>query len=489
MVETEEGLVPDVDHERPVRVVWALAWPAVALNSFQVFNSLLDTFFVGHLSKASLTAYGGMTPVLFLMFSFAMSLGTAATALVSRAYGAQDAAQYRQAARQSVTLSILGGFGFAVFCFAISGSASRGLLPPGDREAMDLMSQFFRIYAMGLPAIFVIQTLAGALRGVGDTKSPMVISGFQILLHMTMNLVLINPAKVYLLVNPLWLFFKNQPHWIHIHVPGANLGILGAATALTGSAIISAVIYLAFSGRTLLGRYRLTMLDKSWVSRIVKIAVPATVMSLLRVASLTAFQLALKYVPEGSSAIAAMRPSFNIESMMFMPSFGLSMAAAALVGQSLGAHRPDRAEKLAWTAAHMGAILTLSVCGPIFLGAHKIGEWLLGNKPEVIAESTALLRALCSTEVFFAYAMVLIGAMQGAGDTKRPLWITIANLWGLRVPLAYSLALSPSVVAWVPWGLGMGAGGAWIAMALSQATQGLMTIYVFRKGTWKYSRV
>lgn len=470
---SETPSTQEVD-EHPWRVVWALAWPAVALNSLQVVNALLDTFFVGHLSTASLTAYGGMTPILFLMFSFAMAIGTAATALVSRAFGANEVGEYRQAARQSVSLSLLGGLLFTAICLVVAGPASAALLPEENKEAARLMADFVRIYAAGLPAIFLIQCLAGALRGAGDTKSPMMISGLQILMHIALNLILINPPRTY------WGFT----------MPGANMGLLGAATALSGSAWIAAVIYLAYSGKTDLGaQYRVEIPKPDWVRRIVRIAVPATVMSLLRVGSLTAFQLALKYVPNGSSAIAAMRPSFNIESIMFMPAFGLSMAAAALVGQSLGAKRPDRAEKLAWTAAHMGALLTITLCGPIFIFAPWIGEQLLGDKPEVVAASTSLLRNLCATEVFFAYAMVLIGAMQGAGDTKRPLWLTIANLWGVRVPLAYFLALAPGVVDFVPYGLGWGAVGAWVAMSVSQATQGITTILVFKRGTWKLSRV
>lgn len=487
---SETPSTKEVD-EHPWRVVWALAWPAVALNSLQVVNALLDTFFVGHLSTASLTAYGGMTPILFLMFSFAMAIGTAATALVSRAFGANEVGEYRQAARQSVSLSLLGGLLFTVICLVVAGPASAALLPEENKEAAKLMADFVRIYAAGLPAIFLIQCLAGALRGAGDTKSPMMISGLQILMHIALNMLLINKGREYGILNPAQLFVEDQPRFIFtFFLPGANMGLLGAATALSGSAWIAAVIYLGYSGKTELGaQYRVEIPKPDWVRRIVRIAVPATVMSLLRVGSLTAFQLALKYVPNGSSAIAAMRPSFNIESIMFMPAFGLSMAAAALVGQSLGAKRPDRAEKLAWTAAHMGALLTITLCGPIFIAAPWIGQQLLGDKPEVVAASTSLLRNLCATEVFFAYAMVLIGAMQGAGDTKRPLWLTIANLWGVRVPLAYFLALAPGVVDFVPYGLGWGAVGAWVAMSVSQATQGITTILVFKRGTWKFSRV
>lgn len=465
---------PEVSkHERSHRVVWALAWPAVALNSLQVVNSLLDGGFVGHLDKASLVAYGGMTPVLFLMFSFAMSLATAATALVSRAYGAGDPAEYKMATRQSLSLSIVGGFLLSGVCWLLAPWFASQLLPASATESVPKMAEFFRIYALGLPAIFVIQALAGSLRGVGDTRSPMVISGFQILLHIALNFVLIFPAR------EVGIF----------PIPGAGMGLSGAATALTVSAWVSAIIYLAFAGRTRLGRQWNVSIPKwAWVTRVIRIAVPAAIMSVLRVGSLTAFQLVLTRVPDGESAIAALRAAFAIESMMFMPSFGLSMAASALVGQSLGMKQPDRAERLAWTAGHHAGIVTMVLAVPIFIYAEAIAGVMLGDKQAVIDQAASLIRWLCVTEVMFAYAMVMIGAMQGAGDTKRPMWLTIICMWMLRVPMAYVLAL-PSSAAIFGWGIGMGAVGAWIAMSLTQAVQGVLSIIYFKQGRWKTVKV
>lgn len=177
---------------------------------------------------------------------------------------------------------------------------------------------------------------------------------------------------------------------------------------------------------------------------------------------------------------------------MFMPSFGLSMAAAALVGQSLGMRRPDRAEKLAWIAGHHAAGVTLLMAAPIFFGAHSICSVLLPGKPEVIAETVLLIRWLCATEVMFAYSMVMIGAMQGAGDTIRPMWITIISLWGMRVPLAFLLALpagTPVFGIALPLGFGLGAVGAWSAMSVTQAVQGVLSLWAFKLGAWKLARV
>jgi len=459
---TTESPTEAIPH--PSRTVWALAWPAVALNSLQVVNTLLDRFFIGHLSQSSLTAAGGAITVMFLMFSLAMALATGATAIVARAFGAGDHAEYHAASRQTFALSCMAGTFVAVLTVFTAPLVSRLMLPSVDLDAIRLMTSVLRAYGLGLPAIFVIQTLAGSLRGIGDTKSPMVISGLQILLHITLNFLLIFPTR----------------QVGGFTIPGAGMGIVGAATALSVSAWVSAIIYVAYCGKTPLGQaasFRMPSME--WTQRILRIAVPAATMAVLRVLSLGAFSMMLKYVPNSSVAIAALPIAFGIESVMFMPSFGLSVAASALVGQSLGMRAPLRAERLAWVAAHHGALVTLSLSIPIFFFAPSICSLILEGKPALIAETSSFLRLLCLTEVLFAYAMVIVGAMQGAGDTKSPLWISIISLWGLRVPMAYVLAFI----------FHMGSHGAWLAMSITQGVQGVLCLIVFRQGHWKYKRV
>lgn len=455
----------DGSKETSARTVWRLAGPAVALNSLQVVNTLLDRGFIGHLPADALTAHGGATSVMFLMFSLAIALSTGATALVSRAFGADDPDEYRRSSFEALKLATILGVVIAGTTLLLAGPASRGVLPADAREASSLMATFIAIYAIGLPAIFVIQVLAGSLRGIGDTKSPMVISGVQIGLHMALNVVLI-----------------------------PRMGLAGAATSLVISAWASAVGYLWFVRHTPLAtRLTVHLPDLGWAVRILRIALPAALMAVLRVGSLTAFTLVLAATPGGKTAIGAMTTGFAIESVMFMPAFGLSTAAGALVGQSLGMRDPGRAERLAWTAAHHGALVTLALCGPIFLGAEPLAHLLLGGKPGMIAQAATLLRYLCVTEVFFAYAMILIGAMQGAGDTVRPMWISVFCLWGLRVPLAALLALAAGTPLigplTMPYGLGLAATGAWLAMALTQGLQGILAILAFRQGHWRTARV
>lgn len=482
MTEIAEHSSPE-DNRSSSRIVWTLAWPAVALNSMQVINSLLDSAFIGHLDQAALTAYGGITVVVFLLFSLAMSLSTGATALVARAYGAGQVEEFRTACRQSMGLAVVAGLVFAVIGAATAPFAARIFIPAEDTRAISLCTVFLIVFAAGLPAIYIIQTLAGSMRGIGDTKSPMVISGLQIVLHILLNFVLIFPPR---------------PTEFGFTIPGFNLGLTGAATALSISAWLAAITYIVYSARTPLGAsWSIGKLYWSWMSRILKIAIPAAVMAVLRVGSLAIFALVLKSVPNGSLALAAMRPGFAIESMMFMPSFGLSMAAAALVGQSLGMKRPDRAERLSWTAAHHAAFVTLSFCIPIFIFAPQIASTLIEEKPEIAAEAAMLLRYLCVTEVGFAYAMVMLGAMQGAGDTVRPLWVTVVALWFIRVPMAGVLALETGQTLtringfeiYMPYGVGMGAEGAWLSMCITQAVQGILSVWLFKQGGWKTKEV
>ncbi len=474
----QDPVEPFVADESSARTVWRLAWPAVALNSMQVINTLLDRGFIGHLNTAALTAHGASMNVLFLMFSLAVSIATGATALVSRFFGAGEPSQFRLASRQSVSLAIAAGFMMGVLSWTSAAGVAHALLPVGDTEAAAQMTLFVRMFSLSLPALFVIQTLAGCMRGVGDTVSPMIISSVQILLHISFNLVFIFPPRI----------IGGLP------IPGLGMGLPGAAAALALSAWISAFGYLIYSGRTPLGeQWKISVPSQDWTLRILKIAVPAALMSTLRVLSLTMFTLVLAMTPGGSVAIAAMGVGFSVESIMFMPFFGLSAAAGALVGQSLGMKNPARAERLAWKAAHHGGLVTLGLAGPIFIFCPAIAGALLAHKADVVEVTVALIRSLCLSEVLFAYAMILVGAMQGAGDTTRPMWITLFALWGLRVPLAFAFALPVGQHIFggvtMPFGLGWGSNGAWIALSITQGIQGILAMYFFKQGAWKLKKV
>ena len=446
------------------KILWTLAWPAVALNLLQTINSLLDNYFVQTLPKGALTALGGSTNVIFLFVSFSMMMGTASTALVSRFYGAKEHENCQIAARKSLTLGLLLGIGMVFLAVPGAFLAAKAFVPSDDHQAQAFMTQYLAVFAMSLPAVNIIQSLAGSLRGVGDTKSPMVISGAQILLHIILNWFLIFPGH----------------DVFGIHVPGAGWGIAGAAAAMTIACWIAAIVYIIYARSTPLHMKKwFSMPDLEWSKRILNIALPSGMLSILRVTSLMAFTFILTHVARGSDAIAALRPGFSLESIAFMPAFGLSIAAATLVGQSLGMKDPERAERLAWTAGHHAAAVSLLASIFLFFFSHQIANLVVPDQPAVAEIAAQYLIYISVTEVFFGYAMVMVGAMQGAGDTLRPMYLTLICMWLIRVPLA----------AFCVFFLKTGPEGCWFALSATQLIQGLLSMWMFKKGAWKTVRV
>ena len=261
------------------------------------------------------------------------------------------------------------------------------------------------------------------------------------------------------------------------------------------SAWVSTGIYIWWSGRTKLEtKFSFAWPGMDWVRRILKIALPASMMAIVRVSSLFMFVFILKSLPDAnqaSLAVAAINPGFAIESFAFMPAFGLSIAAATLVGQSLGMKNPERAHKLAMTAAHQAALVGLVVSVLLFIFAEPLSNFVVGGQPEVAKVTANFIRFIATTEVFFSYAMVFVRSLQGAGDTKSPMWLALWAMWGIRVPLAAVLAL-PSISFFglfeIP-GVGMGANGAWLSMAITQALQGIAAAWIFMQGKWKLMTV
>ena len=452
------------EKENPNKIIWALAWPAVILQSLQGINILLDTYFVGHLSTAALTAVGSGGNMTFLIFSIAMALSAAATALVSRAYGAKNEQEYKTASRQVLSLALYGGIIFMLIGFLLNPWFANLLIPAEDVEAKQLMVQYLFYAMFSAPALFILESLAGSFNAIGDTKSSARISGFQIFLHIVLNYFLV----------------LSETRFLGITIPGLGLGVSGAGIALAASQWIAAIIYIAWAAKTPIGNcWQINFPVFEWVKRISRIATPAAVTWLLRVVMYMAFTILLTTIPAGSQAIAAMRAGFAVETMAFMPTIGLGIAAATLVGQSLGMRNPKRAERLGWLASHHAAIIATVVAVLLYCFADPIANLIVTNKPEVSAIVADYIRFICISETFFAYAILMMFGMQGAGDTIRPLWITIVTMLVVRIPLCW----------WLAHPLGLGANGCWIGMSATQVLQGVMAVYIFKQGKWKTVKV
>ena len=457
-----------------VSELWHMAWPVVSLNLHQVVNGLLDRSFIGHLPEAAMSGHGASMSFIFMLFSLAIAISIGAGAIVARAYGAKHIHEFREGSQQALQVSMVVGIGLGILSFFLAPLFGHMVFKRTDVNDIAYVTQFLQAYSIGVPAICIIQVIAACLRSIGDTKSPMVLSGIQILLHITLNFIFIFPQRGL--------------------IPGLNLGLAGAGFALSTSAWVAAILYIWHVRSTELGvKFTFALPQKLWVARILRIAVPSAGQAILRTASLTAFTLILSNVENHSAAIAAMSAGFAIESLMFAQAFGFSAATSALVGQNLGAKNPTRAEHIGWLASVIAFTAAVLISIPVYFLVPSFAPALAGHKDAVVAQIVDLVRLLCLTEPLFCLAMVLIGGMQGAGDTKRPLWIGIFCLWGLRVPLALIMALPTGAAVMfgigLPFGLALGAHGAWMAMAGTQGLQGLFAVAAWKVGKWKTVRV
>ncbi|GAB4213199.1 MAG: MATE family efflux transporter [Roseiflexaceae bacterium] len=445
------------------RHVFTLAFPAVGEQVLNTFVGLADTFLVGHLSLQAAAQLGydsasalagvglaGQIVWLFTVFFQAVSVGS--TALIARAKGANDIPTANQALRQSLIIGLIMGLGSTLIALLLAPQLL-GMLGAGA----DVLPQgvtFLRIAALtfGPAALLFIGT--AALRGVGDTRTPLVVM---------LGVNAINILVSWLLINGNWGF----------PVLGVAGAAIGAALARGAGGLV--LVALLLRGRGIL-RLKLD-LRPHWetLRRIIRIGAPSGVEQLVFQGALLIF---VRFVTGlGTVAYAAHNVVLNIESLSFLPGMGYAIAASALVGQGLGARRPELAEADAYESLWQGGIMMTLLGVVMMLFPHQL-IGLFAADPAVADAGATAMRIAGAFQPLLAINFVMSGALRGAGDTRWPLYIKIISTWGVRLPLTLLL------MGWA-WGLT----GIWVAMGTDFAVQAALAFWRFRQGHWKLTRV
>lgn len=449
-----EDVVSDDRAEIRKRIV-NLALPALAEMTLMTLVSMADMIMVGRLGPWAITAVGLSNQPMFVAMSVFMSLNVGATALVARSIGAQKHEDAFRAARQALVIAIFMGAVLGVLGIAFGGDilAAMGAEP----DALVPGTQYLRIVAAGLFFQGATVSLGASLRGAGDTKTPM-----------SVNLVanIVNVIGNYLLI------------FGHSGFPA--FGVVGAAIATLLSRIVAFVLIMrkvfGHHGAIKMSVTDSFRLDKETVGRIMKVGFPAAIEQLVMRSGQMVFARIVSSF--GTAVYAAHQVALNVEGLSFTPPQSFQTACTALTGQSLGAGRPERAMKVGQEGRRLGVIGAL-ITGSIlfFLGRYVV--LLYTDDPGVISLSSSALRIIAFAQPFMATNFVLAGALRGAGDTKWTLYITMAGVWGVRVVLAYLLAVK----------LNMGLTGAWIAMAADMTTRAVLVNLRFAAGHWTKTKI
>lgn len=451
--DTYSTVLPEILDKKHIRSkALSLSLP-VLLNMFLItFVGMADIMMVGRLGPSAIAAVGMANQPILLITSVFMSLTVGTTALIARFIGAKDINNARNVAKQSIVISVF--FGIALlpllYIFAPQIEEFMGAEP----DVLVLGTTYMRMVALGMPFNIIAMIMGAILRGSGDMKTPLVAD------------VVANLANI--LGNYILIFGK---------FGAPVLGVAGAGIATSLARLISAIIlsYVLYGEKTLIKlslkeSYRL---DFDILKRIFNIGIPAALEQfVLRAGQLTFVRIVAGL---GTVAFATHQIAMNIQGLSFTPGNAFSMAATTLVGQLLGAGKPDIAEESARQTRLLGMIVSgISAFTIFFFG--KYIAMLYTNDSTIIEQSRICLRIIAIIQPAQSTQFILAGALRGAGDTRFPLYSTIIGIWGMRVALAY---LFVTVFGW-------GLTGAWLAIALDQIARAIVIYSRFSSGKWKH---
>ncbi|GAB4042141.1 MATE family efflux transporter [Spirosoma litoris] len=436
------------------RAIFLLSVPMILEMVMESLFAVVDVFFVAKIGTEAIATVGLTESVLTIVYSIAIGLSTAATALVSRRVGEDNQRGAANAVGQVILVSVGLGLlmGVAGFVFAEDILRAMG----GDEKLIANGAGFTRMIFASSPAIMLLYTLSGSLRGSGDASVAM------------RSLWLANGVNIILC--PVFIFGFG---------PIPALGVMGSAVATTIGRSMG-VLYQLYALTRVKGVIQVLRSDVSpdagIIRNLLSLAIGGTSQFLVGSASWIFLTRILSTF--GSDVVAGYTIAIRIIVFTILPSWGMANAAATLVGQNLGAGQPERAETSAWRAAFCNMLFLAAVGIGFFLGAASIVS-LFDDKARVVEIAVECLRIFCLGYLFMAYGMVLSQALNGAGDTKTPTLINIVCFWVVEIPLAYTLA---HLLNWGPPGV-------FWSVAISETLLAGIAIWIFRRGRWKTVQV
>jgi putative MATE family efflux protein len=444
----------DYTQERLGRSILLLAIPMVLEMVMESVFAVVDIFWVSHLGPDAVAAVGITESMMTIVYAVAIGLSIAATAVVSRRVGEKDADGAAITAVQVIILGaiaalILGVIGaiLAPHLLRVMG-ASPGAIAQGG--------SFTRIMLGGNATVFLIFLINAVFRGAGDAAIAM------------RTLWLANLLNIVL--GPCFIFGWG---------PFPELGVAGAAVATNtgrGIGVLYQLISLVRGAGQLRIQRRHLRIDRAAMGNVARIAIDGIGQLLINTSSWIGVIRLM--APFGSVALAGYAVAMRVVMFAILPAWGLSNAAATLVGQNLGARQPERAEQAVWTAARYNLYFLGSV-GVVFVVFAGPIVRLFPGGAEMQAFGATALRILGLGFPFYAYGLVISSAFNGAGDTRTPTLMNLFCFWIWEIPLAWALTRP----------LGVGAPGIAVAVAVAFSTLAVVAVIVFRRGRWKSKRV
>lgn len=447
--------------------IFLLSVPMILEMLMESVFAIVDIFFVGHLGADSVAVVGLTESMLAIIYAVALGLSIGATATIARRTGEKDAEGAARTAAHAIYLGLV--VSVLMSAVGIIFAPTFLSLLGGEPQVVREGAGFARIMLGGNFVIVFLFLLNAIFRGAGDAAIALRV----LFLANLLNIIL---APCFILGSDIFAFLGVAAppaildNWIF-----PKLGVTGAAVGTTigrGCGVLFAAWYLMRKSGRITIRKEHWRFDAEILSNLLKIAAPAVLQFTISTASWSA--LVRVVAGFGSSAIAGYVIGLRVIVFALLPAVGLSNAAATLVGQNLGAGKPERAEKSVWKAAFINAAVLGAVSLIFLYFSHRI-VGVFTDEPEVLAYGADCLHVVAYGFVFYAFGMVLESSFNGAGDTWTPTFLNLFVFWLFEIPLAYVLAyhfkLGPTGVFW--------------AITAAFSLLAILSAFLFRRGKWK----
>ncbi|MDD3137427.1 MAG: MATE family efflux transporter [Lachnospiraceae bacterium] len=428
-----------------VNQILVLTVPIIIENILQTLLGTVDTYFAGQLNDDSIAAIGVTSLIMNMILAFYMAVSVGVTSTVSRSVGEKDVDKANEIVRQSILVSLFLGLILGVIAYIFRYQ----ILSISGAEDQILRTAIPYYQVVAVPSVLVCLTLvlSASLRASKDTVTPMLATGISNVINIILNFV----------------FMK------------MGYGVVGLAFATTISRGITVLILFV---RLLTRKDGIHLhLNKFRINRkmccsILKIGIPAGVEKfMMRFGQLVYNGIIISM---GTSYYVAHQVGGTIEAYSYIPAFGFSAAAATLVGISMGEKNTIKAEKIVKITYILSIMVMIPIGVIFFLGAPALAAMFTQTK-EVQAIVVVVLRIVAFFQPAIALAQVFAGALQGAGDTKTPMYSTFIGTWIIHIGLGYVLGV---IFGWKLTGI-------WIAYVLNNLIRGIFLLFTFKKGKWK----
>lgn len=422
-----------------VRLVSMLSVPAMLAQLSSIIMQYIDAMMVGRISASASASIGLVSTTTWLFGGLCVSIGTGFSVLVAHHFGAKEYGRARDVLRQSLLLCL--GFALLISLFCVS---IHGVLPVwlgGQGEVVDQASNYFLIWALTVPVMQMYHLSNGMLRCSGNMTVPMVLGILMCVLDVVFNCIFI-------------------PRW----------GVTGAALATSLAAVVCASSSMAYllgwsKELKLVGHPGRLRLEWDILKRSLRISLPMVVEHAVFCGAQVVSTLIV--APLGTVAIAANTIGITVESLCYMPGYGIGEAATTLVGQSVGAKRYDLIRSFSILTVSLGVAVMTLLGIVMYVFAPELMAFM-SIDPDVQRVGAEALRIEAYAEPMYAASIVAYGVFVGVGDTLIPCVMNLCSIWMVRIPLAWFLASR------------MGLPGVWMAMCIELCVRGIIFLIRLR---------